>query len=286
MTIKLEEKGLIKIKVNKISLPEKKKGLRENPPLIFVSGLLVMAFSFLASFKSWPLLDGDAPFFVVPALEFSEGRGLVNPIWIPPLDESVDGVGGRRYIYYGFLYPLLIGRLGAILVGGGAACLTSIHWFNLVAALVSAAGVSAFARGSGIDRKVFFFVLPLFFALCEAVMGRPEPIVIFLLGCALLAGKNIPCPKLSSLWCFLGVLLFFSSPGLGVLGGVLLLLARLRDKQPPCLSDAVWAAGGILVGLLFCAWVYPYPLMDCFHGVKKYGQNVLLQPAWQGFVPT
>lgn len=32
--------------------------------------------------------------------------------------------------------------------------------------------------------------------------------------------------------------------------------------------------------------VYPYPLMDWFQGVKNYGQNVLLQPAWQGFVPT
>lgn len=283
----MEEKGLINIKENKISLSEKKGGLKENLPLYFISGLLVLAFSFLASFKSWPLLDGDAPYFMVPALEFSEGRGLINPVWIPPLDESVDGVGGRRYIYHGFLYPLLIGRLGAILGGGGAACLTSIHWFNLVAALVSAAGVLAFAWGSEIGRKVFSFALPLvFFVLCEAMMGRPEPIAIFLLGCALLAGKNISFPKLSGLWCFLGVLLFFSSPGLGVLGGVLLLLARLRDKQPPRLSDAVWAIGGILGGLLLCSSVYPYPLVDWFQGVKTYGQNVLFQPAWQGFVPT
>jgi hypothetical protein len=32
--------------------------------------------------------------------------------------------------------------------------------------------------------------------------------------------------------------------------------------------------------------VYPYPLVDWFQGVKTYGQNVLFQPAWQGFVPT
>ena len=163
----MEEKGLNNIKENKISLSEKKGGLKENLPLCIISGLLVLAFSFLASFKSWPLLDGDAPYFMVPAPEFSEGRGLINPVWIPPLDDSVDGVGGRRYIYHGFLYPLLIGRLGAILGGGGAARLTSLHWFNLVAALVSAAGVLAFAWGSEIGRKVFSFALPLvFFVLC------------------------------------------------------------------------------------------------------------------------
>ena len=199
------------------------KGLMEDLSAYLSGGLLALAFSTLASFKSWPLPDGDSPFFVVPAIEISESRGLVNPVWIFPLDESVDGLGGRRYTYHGFLYPLLVGRLGAILGGGGAACLTSIHFFNLVAALISAAGVLAWSAGSGFGHRAICFALPLaFFSLSEAMMGRPEPIAFFYLGLALLAAKHSTTSKLYGFLCFLGVLLFFSSPALGVLGGVLL----------------------------------------------------------------
>ena len=62
--------------------------------------VFAMVFAGLASLKTWPVLDGDAPAYFSPAVEFSQGRGLLNPTWLPPLDDSIDGPGGRRYIYH------------------------------------------------------------------------------------------------------------------------------------------------------------------------------------------
>ena len=79
---------------------------------------MCFGFAIFASIEVWPLLDGDAPAYFSPAVELSLDRGFRNGVWLPPLDDSIDGAGGRRYVYHGFVYPLIIGWLAKANGGG------------------------------------------------------------------------------------------------------------------------------------------------------------------------
>lgn len=88
--------------------------IRQERVYLCLGLLICILFSIGGARMTWPPLDGDAPAYFSPAVEFSLGRGLTNPTWLPPLNDSIDGPNGRRYIYHGFVYPLLIGWLGEL----------------------------------------------------------------------------------------------------------------------------------------------------------------------------
>ncbi|MEX1049615.1 MAG: hypothetical protein WED15_08810 [Akkermansiaceae bacterium] len=76
-------------------------------------------FALFGAINFWPPLGGDAPAYFAPAVEMARGNNFENTVWLAPLNDSIDGAGGRRYIYHGFLHPLLVG-LAARLTGTDA----------------------------------------------------------------------------------------------------------------------------------------------------------------------
>lgn len=115
---------------------------RRSPALhaLVLALALTAAFCAAASVKMWPLIDGDGPAYFPPVIEWSVGRPLTNPLWLAPLDDSIDGPGGRRYIYHGFLYALVVGGMARQLGGGARPSVAAayvVHW------LVACAGTLA-----------------------------------------------------------------------------------------------------------------------------------------------
>ena len=234
----------------------------------------------------WPPLDGDAPAYFAPAVEFSQGRGLVNPVWLPPLDDSIDGPGGRRYIYHGFVYPLIIGWLGKINGVGAEACVGWMHIFNVLVALVAAWGVMGFCRLGGLWRGFLAFFCQLaWFAFCEGLVGRPEPVVLLWLGIGLIAVKKAPgfCPFLLP---FFAGMIFFSSPAAGVLAFVLLAAFRLTQKSEFRFQELAVGLTGALGAAGICFVCYPYPVVDWIIGVWRHSRINLGLSQGQGFFPT
>ena len=247
---------------------------------------MALGFAFLAGLKTWPPLDGDAPAYFSPAVEFSQGRGLVNQVWLPPLDDSIDGAGGRRYVYHGFVYPLVIGWLGRISGGGATACVAWMHIFNALVATVAAWSVLCFCRWGGAFRGGLAFLAPLsFFALCEGVAGRPEPAVFLWLGLGLIAVQKVPsfCPFLLS---FLAGMIFFSSPAAGVLAFALLVAFRLTQKSEFRFQELALGLTGVLSAVVICFLFYPYPATDWIMGVWRHSRINLGLPQGQGFFST
>ena len=256
--------------------------------LYLIGGVAVaVLFAGLASLKTWPVLDGDAPAYFSPAVEFSQGRALTNPTWLPPLDESIDGPGGRRYIYHGFVYPLLIGWLGKFVGGGAAACVAWMHFFNVIAALSCAVGVLGFCRQQDGLRKNLSFILPLFFfALCEAYAGRPEPAVLLLMGLGLIAIQKLRGIFLTSTLNALCGLIFLTSPAIGVLSVLPLLAFRFSQKEKTPLTESAVGVAAFIAALALGFSFYPYPPADWFHGVWRHGRINLALPQGQGFLQT
>lgn len=251
-----------------------------------LSAILCFGYAFFASIKVWPPLDGDAPAYFSPAVEFSQGRGLVNQVWLPPLDDSIDGPGGRRYTYHGLIYPLLIGWLGRLSGGGATACVAWMHIFNALVALVASWGVLGFCRWGGLWRGLLAFVCPIaWFALCEGVVGRPEPAVVLWLGMGLIAVQKAPgfCPFLLP---FFAGLTFFSSPAMGVLAFVLLGAFRLTQNTEFGFQELALGLTGALAAAGICFLFYPYPAADWFMGVWRHSRINLGLPQGQGFFPT
>ena len=249
--------------------------------------VFAMVFAGLASLKTWPVLDGDAPAYFSPAVEFSQGRGLLNPTWLPPLDDSIDGPGGRRYIYHGLIYPLLIGWLGKVSGGGAAPCVAWMHFFNVIAALSCAVGVLGFCRQQDCFRKILSFILPLFFfGLCEAYAGRPEPAVFFLMGLGLIALQNLQGVLLTSALTFLNGLIFLTSPAIGVLGFLPLLAFRISRKERITLTESAFGVVALIAALVLSFSFYPYSSIDWFYGVWRHSRINLGLPQGQGFVQT
>jgi hypothetical protein len=230
-------------------------------------------------------LDGDAPAYFSPVVEFSQGRGLTNPTWLPPLDDSIDGPGGRRYIYHGFVYPLLIGWLGKLSGGGATSCLAWMHFFNLIVSLSCAIGVLGFFHQQDGFRKILSFILPLFFfALCEAYAGRPEPAVFLLMGLGLIAAQNLRGTLLSCALSFFCALVFLASPAIGVLSVLPFMAFKISRKEKISFIEVAVGVASFVAALTLCFLFYPYSPIEWFQGVWRHSRINLALPQGQGFL--
>ena len=161
-----------------------------------------------------------------------------------------------------------------------------MHFLNVLASLLAARGVLGFCRAGGVFRGFLSFCLPLtFFSMCEAFAGRPEPAVLLWFGLGLIAVQKAPGFSPFLLPCLAG-LVFLSSPAVGVLAFVLLVVVRLTQRTAIRVQELVQGLAGILVAVGICFTVYPYPAVDWVMGVWRHSRINLSLPQGQGFFST
>lgn len=253
---------------------------------LWLSLVACLIFVILSSIRVWPPLDGDASAYFSPAVELSLGRSFANPVWLPPLNDTIDGPGGTRYIYHGFLYPLTIGCLAKIFGGGPSLCLFWMHLFNLLAAGIASLGLWTWCNWSGFPRIVLGALLPIsIFNLCESLAGRPEPMLFLLAGLALFIAKRTEGPKCHLALSTFSTAAFFTSPAVGVLAFLALIYCiQLRVALGWRIVFSVMIGACLSFSLL--SFIYPYSLADWFWGVWRHSKINLGLPPWQGFLST
>ena len=238
-----------------------------------------------AASKVWPIIDGDGPAYFPAAVEWSLGRPLTNPVWPPPLNDTIDGPGGRRFIYHGFLYPILVG--GAARLGGGGAEATVaaayvLHWLT---AVIGAVAVLTAFRLSGVAAAIAAALLPpSMLALSIAWHGRVEPLALLIVALAVLAWRLRKPLREFAIGGLCGALVF-TSPACGVLG-ILLAGAAFATDRNAGLRSLAQAVAGLVGAALAAIVIYPYPIGDWIGGVSRHSRINLSLPSGQGFVQT
>jgi hypothetical protein len=251
--------------------------------------LLCGIYCALAALKTWPILDGDAPAYFRAAVEWGEGRSLTNPLWLPPLDDSLDGPGGRRFTYHGFLYPLIVGSLARLAGGGPEASVAAaylLHWLAAVVAGVCVLSAAASLRGP--VRTVLAGVTPLaMLGLSIAWHGRVEPLALLLIACGAWAWRALPPVRRETVSAAIATLLLFTSPAAGLMAGCLLLAAVVASEAARTDARRLSAAMlGSLAAAAVAVAIYPYPILDWVEGVRRHGRINLGLPVGQGFAAT
>jgi hypothetical protein len=256
--------------------------------LFLASACACALYCALAAAKTWPVIDGDGTAYFPAAVEWSEGRALTNPVWLPPLDDSIDGPGGRRFIYHGFLYAIVVGSIARTLGGGAEATVAAAYVLHWLAAVVAALAVLSWSRAPRALHAVLAAVLPIAMLACSiAWHGRVEPLALVLVGMAALAWRHLDALWREAVAGVASALLVFTTPACGAIG-LLALVAALAAAGPPSelLRRGVAASAGLCVGLLIAVAVFPYPIADWIAGVMRHSRINLSLPIGQGFVPT
>lgn len=258
--------------------------------IAFATSVLACAlFCGVAASMVWPIIDGDGTAYFPPAIQWSVDKPFVNPLWLPPLNDSIDGLGGRRYIYHGFLYQIVIGTAARAVGGGARATVWAAYVLDWLAACVAALAIALNCRPRGLVGTALAVVsVPSLLQVSLAWHGRMEALVMLLVAASVIAWQRLASPLRESACGAATALCFFSSPTCGVLGCLILALALIgshrswRNVAAGGLSAALGAAVGGGIALI----PYPFPLIDWLGGVWRHGQINLALPLGRGFVMT
>jgi hypothetical protein len=263
-------------------------GRRGTWAALAAGALLAALYCAAAAARTWPLIDGDGPALFPPAVELSLGRPLTNPVWPAPLADSIDGPGGRRLVYHGFLYAVLTGTLGRALGGGAQATVQAAYLVHWLAACLAALATLLWVRLDRRPDQALAGALPLsMLALSTSTHGRMEPLVLLVVALALVGWRLLASPGRDAAAGAAAALLVFASPACGVLA-FCVLPAALAGSGPDAATGrrAAAAAAGAAAGAALAIGAYPYPIADWVAGVARYSRIVLALPSGQRFVAT
>jgi len=256
----------------------------------FVVGCLLSTFFCVAAAtKMFPLIDGDGTAYFPAAVEWSLNRPFTNPVWLPPLNDSIDGPGGRRYIYHGFLNQLVVGDLGRTLGGGPRGAVYGAYVVHWLVAIIGALAILSWSSLRGRAQAALAVIAPLsMLALSVAWHGRVEPFALLIVAGACLALRSIRGPGADAVAAFAAVLLVFTSPVCGALA-TCLTVAWIFRSEPAGGSRWRHVASATLGGglaLSVALWMYPYAIGDWVGGVIRHGRLNLGLPGGSGFFST
>ncbi|MCC7007729.1 MAG: hypothetical protein IT184_02840 [Acidobacteria bacterium] len=249
---------------------------------------LCAAYCALAAASTWPLIDGDGPAYFPAAVEWSRGRGLINPVWLPPLNDTIDGPGGRRLIYHGFTYALVAGTVGRWLGGGPIATVWAAYLIHLLAAVVGALALLMAADIRPATARILGLAAPIAMLACSlATHGRPEPLALVLVSAAVLVWRIRPGPTGAAAAGAAAALLLVTSPACGALALPLLVAAVLTSRRTGSIArDGAAAALGWAAGAAIAVIAYPYPIADWIAGVRRHAAINFSLPLGQGILTT
>ncbi len=239
--------------------------------VVWAVALAVAAVLTAFAFHAYPTPNTDAPSFLVSAINYALGRGLVNPFY--PQIAFGDPSGLHRHIYYPPAFPLMVSALmpwptprGAFL----AVALLRVVSVGLAALLLGRVAERA-ARAPARD-----LTLLVALSLCGLAtnwlptLGRPEALATLLVLLAALAALTLEG------WALVGVFgaLLGGTAAAQPMGAVelalamVLYLAARRPTRAALLESAATCALGlaVFVGVLALS---PYGLRETLAGMAR-----------------
>jgi hypothetical protein len=219
----------------------------------------------------YPAPGTDAPSFLVSAINFAAGRGLVNPFY--PQIAFGDPTGRNRHVYYPPAFPLVLAALMPEATPRGA--------FLAVGALRAAsAGLAAWAlcllavrlRAPASAGLTLLSVLALLGMATHwlPTLGRPEALGTLLVLLAALAALTLEGrPLLVALGAVLGVTA--ATQPMGALQLALVAVLYFAATRPPRRALAAAAVTGALAAAVFAAVLAlsPHGLGETLAGMAR-----------------
>ena len=222
----------------------------------------------------WPASDTDAVSFVVPAINYAQGRGLVSTHWLAA--DVTDPTGQRRFTYHGPLFPIALSWLMPTAdVQGARFALTAIRVVTV--ALFGTLLVLLLFKQSQIPGAIKVLVVAvLVFTVAGMRMpmiGRPEGFAELLLLVSVatwwLLGKGSAAVVAAS--CVIGILAA-AQPSVGYLA-MTTIIAWISATNGLKTSATLIASCGLTALIAFFAvlWMTPFGVHDSIQGIINAG---------------
>lgn len=215
-------------------------------------GAVLLAFAYHA----YPTPNSDAPSFLVSAINFSLGRGLVNPFY--PQIAFGDPTGANRHVYYPPLFPLVLSAL--MPAPTPRAAFVAVALLRVASLALAAVLLCRIAGSNADDRGPRDLTWPAVFALCGMAtnwlptLGRPEALGTLLVLLAALAVWRLRGWWLTAaLGALLGATAATQPMGGVELGLVVLLYFAFTRRPASAVGHAAVVAllgGAVFLGLL------------------------------------
>ncbi|RKR82252.1 hypothetical protein BDD43_2428 [Mucilaginibacter gracilis] len=236
---------------------------------IIVSGFVAWVVWVLSNqFSS--MLDGDAMFFLPQIVSYANGHGLRNVYYLHTISYSPFHDG--RYIWHGFLFQVIFGRILPVSTYTKLASVCSI--LNVFSILLLALSVRKHiaALPTKLGALVLFLILLTAGGFLIGLQGRPETLSTLLFSCGLYA-VSIKNQNIQSI--ILGILLGFAlvtSPVPAVLVGLIVLTFWIVQFEISlrliynCLIALIGFALAVTIAFIF----YPYKLNELISGIIQH----------------
>ena len=233
--------------------------------------LAVAALLTAFAYHGYPAPSTDAPSFLVSAINYSLGRGLVNPFY--PQIAFGDPTGLHRHVYYPPAFPLTVSALMLSPTPRGAFLAVALLRVAsvLLAALLLCRVAAAAGRGQSRDLTLLAAL-----SLCGLAtnwlptLGRPEALATLLVLLAVLAAMTLEgWTRVVAFGALLGATAATQPMGAVELGLVMaLFLAATRAGAAAVVESAATAALGLIVFALLLAWS-PHGLGETLAGMAR-----------------
>jgi len=246
---------------------------------------LAMALLLFAG-HAYPTPGTDAPGFLVSAINFRLGRGLVNPFY--PQMAFADPTGMQRHIFYPPLFPLVVSALMARPTPRDA--FLAVGWLRAACVLLSCGLLLAVARKADPDlrKPTAALIASSLCGLCTnwlPTLGRAEALATLLILVAALAALRVSGTALVVLLGVLTGLVAATQPfGAVELTAVIGLACAIREGTAAALARTAAVAA---IGLAMVAAVLalsPYGLAETLAGMARaYPHTPWMAPPGEGW---
>jgi hypothetical protein len=240
-------------------------------PVVWLVATAVAAVLLLFAHHAYPTPNTDAPSFLVGAVNFARGQGLVNPYY--PHRAFGDLSGRDRLVYYPPAFPLTVGLLMPEPTSRGAflavAVLRALSIALAAVLLCRVASMAATTPSRGLTALVALSLCGLATNWLPT-LGRPEALATLLVILAALAALWLRGWTLVAVFGVLLGLTAATQP-MGAVELGLVMCLWLAAREPPedaAPRVAVTAAIAVLVFTVFLA-VSPHGLRETLSGILR-----------------
>jgi len=240
-------------------------------PVVWMVAAAVAAVLLVFAHHGYPTPNTDAPSFLVGAVNFARGQGLVNPYY--PHSAFGDLSGRDRLVYYPPAFPLAVSVLMPAPTSRGAfLAVAALRVLSIALAVVLLCRVAAAASTSPSRDQTALVAL----SLCGLAtnwlptQGRPEALATLLVILAALAALRLHGWALVAVFGILLGLTAATQP-MGAFELGLVMCLWLAAREPPEVASprvAVTAAIAVLVFTVFLA-LSPHGLRETLSGILR-----------------
>jgi len=257
--------------------------MKKNVVWIF-SGLTVLyvILSLIYAINCYPLFFQDGLCFLPTSYFINHQHQLINPLY----DAGIDPIS-HRFLFYPPLFPYIVAVICKLLPDTYNQFNISLSIIDISSVIILLRSAYIYIRNYNINYNIYFYLFLTIwtialFSFHGTVDGRPEILSDFFIACFLL--NNLSSKSKYILNIINGILIGLNAINSPISTFYLIIITagilfyNNNFKVKPILQTVL----GFSVVFACFASLYPYHLIDLFHGLIKHSGNVVVKRANDG----